>query len=103
MSSETTAEYQVELGAQVRRLRIRANLDQQTLAAQAGVALSALKNLESGHGATVKTLIRVLRALNQTDWLGALAPGVTVSPMQMLKTKAPRQRAYAPRKSRQDG
>jgi hypothetical protein len=38
------------------------------------VALNAVKHLESGHGATVGSLIRVLRVLGRTDWIDALAP-----------------------------
>ena len=48
--SKTTEEWEAELGEQARNLRLRQNLDQQTLAERAGVGLSALKNLESGHG-----------------------------------------------------
>jgi hypothetical protein len=68
------------------------------LAEQAGVGLTALKNLESGKGAALKTLIKILRALNRIDWLETLAPAVSISPLQMLKSKPVRQRAYAPRK-----
>jgi hypothetical protein len=31
--------------------------------------------------------------LNRAEWLRALAPPVSISPVQMLKAKAPRQRA----------
>lgn len=81
------------LGHQLRSLRLRQNLDQRVLAERAGVALNAVKRLEGGKGSTVSSLVRVLRALGRADWLNALAPAVSISPMQMLKTKAPRQRA----------
>ena len=61
------------------------NLDQQSLAQRAGVALNAVKHLESGQGARVSSLIKVLRALERVDWLETLAPTVSISPMQMLK------------------
>lgn len=89
----TSDEWEVELGRQIRALRLRQNLDQQQLADQAGIALNAVKNLEHGRGATLRSLIQVLRVLNRVDWLRALAPAVSISPVQMLKTKAPRQRA----------
>jgi transcriptional regulator with XRE-family HTH domain len=89
----TADELEAELGQQVRALRLRANLDQQTLAQQAGVALSALKNVESGKGATLKTLLKVLRALNRLEWIQSLSPAVSISPLQLLKQKRPRQRA----------
>lgn len=100
--SKSTGEWEVELGQQIRNLRLRHNLDQKSLAEQAGVGLSALKNLESGKGATVKTLIRILRALDRTGWLETLAPAVSISPLQMLKAKPARQRASKPRQSREE-
>jgi len=60
---------------------------------RAGIALTAVKNLESGKGATLKTLIKTLRALDRADWLASLAPAVSISPLQMLKSKPARQRA----------
>jgi transcriptional regulator with XRE-family HTH domain len=96
--SSTTEELEVQLGQQIRALRLRRNVDQQSLAAQAGVALSALKNVESGKGATLKTLLKVLRALDRLDWLKSLSPAVSISPLQMLAQKAPRQRASSPRR-----
>ena len=92
-NSKTTEEWEAELGEQARNLRLRQNLDQQTLAEQAGIGLSALKNLESGKGTTLKTLIKTLRALGRASWLETLAPAVSISPLQMLKAKPHRQRA----------
>jgi transcriptional regulator with XRE-family HTH domain len=93
MIAIATREWEAELGKQIRTLRLRLDLDQKQLAERAGIALNAVKNLESGKGASLHSLIQVLRILNRTDWLGALAPAVSISPVQMLKTKAPRQRA----------
>lgn len=91
--TQTTREWETELGQQVRLLRLRQNHDQRALADRAGVALNALKNLESGKGATLKTLIKTLRALERADWIETLAPTVSVSPLQMLKSKPTRRRA----------
>jgi transcriptional regulator with XRE-family HTH domain len=101
-NSKTTEEWEAELGEQARNLRLRQNLDQQTLAEQAGIGLSALKNLESGKGATVKTLIKTLRALGRANWLETLAPAVSISPLQMLKAKPQRQRASRPRQTSEE-
>lgn len=92
-SDKSTEDWESELGEQMRALRLRANLDQISLAQRAGIGLTALKNLESGKGATLKTLIRSLRALDHADWLASLAPPVSISPLQMLKAKPVRQRA----------
>ena len=86
-------EREAELGRQIRALRLRQNIDQRQLAKQAGIALSAVKNLESGKGATLRSLVQMLRVLNRVDWLRALAPPVSISPVQLLKAKTPRQRA----------
>jgi transcriptional regulator with XRE-family HTH domain len=86
-------EWEAEVGQQVRALRLRQNLEQRELAERAGIALNAVKNLETGKGATVRSLVKVLRALNRADWLRTLGPAVSISPVQMLKARAPRQRA----------
>ena len=92
MIATTTREWEAELGKQIRTLRLRLDLDQKQLAERAGIALNAVKNLETGKGASLHSLIQVLRILNRTDWLGSLAPTVSISPVQMLKTKTPRAR-----------
>jgi hypothetical protein len=63
------------------------------LAQRAGIALNAVKHLETGKGATLRSLAQALRVLDRLDWLQALAPTVTISPVQMLKARKPRQRA----------
>lgn len=92
-NSMTTEEWEATLGRQLRDLRLRQNVDQRQLAEQAGVALNVVKNLEAGKGATVKSLVKVLRALGRAEWLETLAPAVSISPLQLLKSKHPRQRA----------
>ena len=85
--------WEVELGRQLRALRLKQNLDQEQLAERAGIALNAVKNIEHGKGATLRSLVQALRVLNRAEWLRTLAPPVSISPVQMLKAKAPRQRA----------
>ena len=82
-----------ELGRQLRVLRLRLNLNQRQLAERAGIALNVVKNLEGGRGSTIRSLAQVLRVLDRADWIRTLAPAVSISPVQMLRTKAPRQRA----------
>src|ERR1700679_3548401 len=93
-SYKTIEEWEGMVGEQVRSARIAADLDQERLAALADVSVGALSNLERGRGSSLKTLVAVVRALDRTDWLEALAPPVTVSPMQMLRSKqrSPRSR-----------
>jgi transcriptional regulator with XRE-family HTH domain len=89
----TCKEWEEEIGRQLRALRLRKNIGQQQLAAQAGIALNAVKRLESGKGSALTSLIKVLRSLGRTEWLGSLSPQVSISPMQMLKSKNVRLRA----------
>jgi transcriptional regulator with XRE-family HTH domain len=90
----TIDEWEALIGEQVRAARIAGELDQEHLAALADVSVGALSNLERGRGSSLKTLVAVVRALGRTEWLEALAPPVTVSPMQMLRAKrrSPRSR-----------
>ena len=90
---DTSRDWEAQLGRQIRMLRLRQNLNQQQLAERAGIALNAVKNLENGKGATLRSLAQALRILGRLDWLRALAPVVSISPVQMLKAKGPRQRA----------
>jgi transcriptional regulator with XRE-family HTH domain len=92
----TAAELELELGRHIQAARVRRNYTQEKLAELAGVSRSAVRGLEGGKGSTVQTLVRVIKALGMTDWLGQLQPQVTISPLHMLKSKAPRQRARTP-------
>lgn len=78
------------------------NLDQRTTAAKAGISERALRNLESGRGSTVETLVRVLKAIGRLDGLEeVLAPEATVDPMLLLRTPTPPQRVRRPRGPRE--
>ncbi len=93
----TTDEWESELGDNIRRARLEADLSMADLAKRAAVSVGALGHLERGEGATVRTMIRVVRALDRTDWLIAFAPTPLVSPIQMLRDQqqrpTPRRRA----------
>ncbi len=82
----TSNELEERLGSRLRELRLLKNLDQRALAERAGLSLNAIKHLESGKGARVNSLVKVLRAMDKTEWLETLAPTVSISPMQMLKS-----------------
>lgn len=70
----TPDEMEAELGERLRTLRFFRNLEQKTLAELAGVSVRALRDLESGRGSRVKTLVCVLCALGLQDWLNTIAP-----------------------------
>lgn len=90
----------VDLGERLRGLRLAADLTQAAVADKAGVSERSLRDLESGQGSTVETLVRVLKALGAQDVIGAVAPRPAVSPMQLLRKKAPRRRASGTRGDR---
>lgn len=91
----TSEELEQLLGSHLRVLRLRQNITQRNLAERANVAPGAVQNAESGRGATIRTLVRMLKVLGRTDWIDVLAPRVSVSPLQVLKSgsRRPRQRA----------
>jgi len=100
----TADELQAEIGEQLRAARLRSNLSQADVAKEAGVSIGAVKNLEAGTGATVKTLIRVVRVLGRVQWLLSLQPAITISPMDMLRSsKTERKRAGKSRKATDPG
>lgn len=82
-----TEDIERELGAQVKALRLSLNVDQASLAKRANVSLGALKNLENGHGSTLRTLVRVARALDRLDWLLDFHREPTVSPIARLRAE----------------
>jgi transcriptional regulator with XRE-family HTH domain len=85
----TTDEWLVEIGSDLRARRVHQDLTQRELAHVAGVGISTLKHLESGDGATLSTLVKVVRALGAEEWLGTLSPPPepAVSPMQLLRQR----------------
>ena len=95
---KTPEELQSELGWRLQQLRLSRNLDQRTAADKAGITRSALQNLEAGRGSSVKTLIRMLKALNYLEGIEILAPEPIVNPLALLKTKRLPARARHPRK-----
>ena len=78
-------ELQAVFGRQLQELRISKNLDQITTAEKAGISEKALRNLESGRGSSIETLIRVLKALDSLDGLRLLAPKPSISPLALLR------------------
>lgn len=84
---------EADLGEKLKRMRLNKNLEQKTLAARAGVSVRALRNLESGAGSTVKTLLSIVRALGRESWLETVAPIPTINPVTMTSRAAQRVRA----------
>lgn len=79
---------EAEFGAQIRRARLLADIDQRALAAAANISPGTLISLESGKGSSLRTLIKVLRVLGRDDWLETLEPAPTVSPIALAREAA---------------
>jgi transcriptional regulator with XRE-family HTH domain len=95
----TPEELEAALGERLKLLRLAKNLDQNTLAGRAGISVRALRSLEAGAGSTLKSLVRVLRALGRESWLETIAPVATINPLALTRSAAPRQRASRPRRA----
>jgi len=86
---------QADIGRQVRALRLARNQSQSELAHRAHVALGALKSLENGGGATLRTLAAVVVALDRGEWLLGLQPSQAVAAGR-LRAGKPKKPATAP-------
>lgn len=89
----TSQELEATLGENIKVLRLQKNIDRRSLSTQAGVSETALRNLEGGKGATLKTLTRVVKALNKESWLNSLAPQASINPLHVVRHQQQRQRA----------
>lgn len=73
------------LGKKLERLRLSKNINQSTLAAEAGVSRRTISRLENGEGTSLDTFIRVVRALGAIDRLATLIPDPTTRPVERVK------------------
>ncbi|MBR1427380.1 MAG: helix-turn-helix domain-containing protein [Paludibacteraceae bacterium] len=71
----------VQIGQKVKYRRITANLTQKQLSEQAGVALSAVGNIEKGQNSSLLTFLQVLRTLRSLDLLEPLFREEEISPI----------------------
>jgi transcriptional regulator with XRE-family HTH domain len=99
-SFKTPKELQNMLGARLRKLRLSRNVDQRATADKAGISEKALRNLESGNGSTVETLLRTLKALDSLEGIEMLAPEPTIDPLALLHSSKQPQRVRRSRKLR---
>lgn len=90
---QTVSEMEVELGERLKTLRLHRNLDQKTLAARSGISVRTLRNLESGGGSSLRTLIQVVQMLGRESWFETIAPIPSINPLMLTRTALPRQRA----------
>jgi transcriptional regulator with XRE-family HTH domain len=82
-----------DLGKRIAAYRLSLNLRQQDIAESIGIARSTVARLEAGHGGTIDTLIRVLKALGAEDRIETLVPDARVRPLDRRRDAELRQRA----------
>lgn len=95
--ANTTEELLLALGEQLKAQRLRMNLTLDDVAKGAGVSMNVVRRLEAGEGSQLASFVAVLKVLGRADWLSTLKPPVTINPLDMLRQRTPRQRAYKPR------
>lgn len=89
-------ELEVSIGNSIKNIRLQKNLTREELTKQANVSMNALRHLENGTGASLKTLTLVVKAFNRESWIEALFPEISINPLYMTKDGKPRQRARKP-------
>lgn len=87
------------IGSRLETLRVKKNINQETVAEEAGISRTTLRQLMAGKG-TLLNLISVLRVIGELDRLSSLVEEVRSSPIQMAKMAGKkRQRAYTTHKN----
>lgn len=95
MQLQTTLQIEQELGRRLKRRRLELNVSQETLARQSGRSRRTITALEHGQGATLATLIEVVRALDAMDALEDFLPDPGPSPLVMARLREDPVRRYA--------
>lgn len=88
------------LGDRISKYRIARGIRQQDLAESAGISRRTLTNLEGGSGATLETMLRILRALDIEERFLDLFPNAAINPLDhMAARQHPRQRVRPSKRS----
>lgn len=85
---------ELDMGRRLKKLRLSGNVNQTTLARNAGVSRRTVTRLENGEGVSLDTLIRVMKALGVADRLQELLPDPAVRPIERIRLKG-RERQHA--------
>jgi putative transcriptional regulator len=88
------------IGTRVKQERLNQNRTQEILAEEARVGLNVIKNLESGEGCTLASLIRILRSLGKLDQLDMFLPEPGISPVQLAKFAGQQRREASGKRGR---
>lgn len=97
MGSNTTEEVLREIGARLRNYRLQQNLGIVDVARRSGLNRNTVLNAESGKDPRLSTLVGLLRVYGRLEALESFLPTPTISPLQIIASERPRQRARRPR------
>jgi len=74
------------IGETIRRLRIRKRLPLEEVASKASLSPISVRALELGRGSTLSTMLKVLKAIDETGFISDWAEKSNeISPMQALR------------------
>lgn len=94
MNQRTDDSVLEEIGSRLSAVRLSRDLTQAELAHAAGVSKRTVERMEAGKSVQLTSFIRLLRALELLDGLGALLPPPRPGPMELLRNQGkPPQRA----------
>ena len=91
----TTPQIEQELGRRFKRRRLELNLTQENIALRSGLSRRTITAVERGEGATLATVIEVLRALDSVQYLEDFLPDPGPSPLRMARLREDPVRRYA--------
>lgn len=91
----TTSQIEQQLGRRLKRRRLELNLSQEGAALHSGLSRRTITAVEHGQGATLATLIDLLRALDAVDILEDFLPDPGPSPLAMARLREDPIRRYA--------
>lgn len=87
-----------QIGAKIKRLRLRQDFTQMSLAQESQISVTTLKKIEGGIISSFDALMRVLRILGELDKLTPLIEGEELSPneyYEMIESAKKKQRKRA--------
>ena len=83
-----------ELGARLRKARIRSGQTQAQLAENSGVAKTTVERAEKGQSIQFLNIVKVLRALNMVGSLEVLLPSADKTPLEYLNENTTPKRVH---------
>lgn len=84
----------IDLGKQIRTIRIERKMSQTDLSKHSGVSVHSISNIENGKDFSVSNLISILRSLSLLENLNLLVPEIVPNPYDLAKGINNRSRVY---------